>query len=63
LIVREKATEPATLEKKIYVASQEEQWNLTLDKKPKDKFGHRYLKVIATGGGELLYESQLQKID
>ena len=63
IIVREKMAEPVTLDKKTYVASKEEQWNLMLDKKPKDKFGQRYLKVIATGGGNLLYESVLHKID
>jgi hypothetical protein len=62
-LVRDKPTPNVSLGEKTYLTSTEEKWHFTVDKKPKDKFGKRYVKVVAKMGDQILWESEPKKVD
>lgn len=62
-IVREKPTEAEILGQKSFLSSDAQQWSLEIGKKPKDKFGKRYIKIIGTSNGKTLFDSEVKKID
>lgn len=51
------------LEQKSFLASEEQQCDLDLDRSPRRKVGKRFPKIVATSNGETLFDSELKKID
>jgi hypothetical protein len=62
-LVRDKPTVGVAVAERTYISSAEDTWNVTVERKSKDHFGKRYIKIVATMSDQVLWETESKKLD